>query len=100
MEAESAEIETFQSQKHGRKGNRSILWYVNLQDEPVLLNHLTYCCSAYLVNQDRAMRFIRAVRQLGVTEDGVSFLDQFRSLITEVFANFLHFLTLSRIFII
>lgn len=46
------------------------------------------------------MRFIRAVRQLGVTEDGVSFLDQFRSLITEVFANFLHFLTLSRIFII
>lgn len=30
------------------------------------------------------MRFSRAVRQLGVTEAGFSFLDQFRLLITEV----------------
>ena len=33
---------------------------------------------------DRAMRLIRAVRQLGVTESGLSFLDQFRLLITEI----------------
>lgn len=30
------------------------------------------------------MKFIRAVRQLGVTEAGSSFLDQFRLLITEI----------------
>jgi hypothetical protein len=40
--------------------------------------------SLHVSPQDRAMKFIRAVRQLGVTEAGSSFLDQFRLLITEI----------------
>ncbi len=38
----------------------------------------------YRYPYDRAMAFTKEIRELGVTDDGLSFLDQFRKLITEI----------------
>lgn len=45
---------------------------------------------------DRALRLMRDIRKLGVTEDGASFIDQFRALVTEM-GNALGFVRMVRL---
>jgi WASH complex subunit 7 len=55
--------------------SREHRWFKKHRNDPEINNMYPY---------DRALKFVRDIRRLGVDESGKSFLDQFRILITEI----------------
>lgn len=55
--------------------SREYRWYKKNKNSPEVNNHYPY---------DRAMKFVKDIRKLGVNEEKKTFLDQFRILITEI----------------
>jgi len=55
--------------------SREHRWFKKHKNEPEINNMYPY---------DRALKFARDIRKLGVNDAGKSFLDQFRILITEI----------------
>ena len=55
--------------------SREHRWFKKHKNEPEIDNQYPY---------DRALKFVRDIRKLGVSEAGKTFLDQFRILITEI----------------
>ena len=47
-------------------------------------NYLYYCYYYIRYPYERALKFVRDIRKLGVNDAGKSFLDQFRILISEI----------------